>query len=109
MAEGGELVSKPLIRTVDRIHGVIKHMEDEYLRFAIDYPNDSSTIMHVPGTFECSDFKWGRLIFNRPANLFEGKGDILPKYSVDGNISLALCLETYAMENFRKKVYEVDG
>ncbi|CAL1414973.1 unnamed protein product [Linum trigynum] len=126
-AEAGELVSEPLIRTVDRIHGAIKQMDDEYLRSAIDYledPNDSSAIMQVPGTcrtpnlkiiswirlpFECADFGWGRPIFNRPANLFEGKGNILPKYSVDGNLSLALCLENYAMENFRKTFYEVDG
>ncbi|CAN1328618.1 Shikimate O-hydroxycinnamoyltransferase [Linum perenne] len=112
--------------TVDRIHDAIKKMDDEYLRSAIDYledPNDSSAIMQVPGTcrtpnlkiiswmrlpFECADFGWGKPIFNRPANLFEGKGNILPKYSVDGNLSLALCLETYAMDNFRKTFYDVN-
>ncbi|CAN1328617.1 Shikimate O-hydroxycinnamoyltransferase [Linum perenne] len=122
----GELLSEPLIRTVDRIHDAIKKMDDEYLRSAIDYledPNDSSAIMQVPGTcrtpnlkiiswmrlpFECADFGWGKPIFNRPANLFEGKGNILPKYSVDGNLSLALCLETYAMDNFRKTFYDVN-
>ncbi|CAN1166815.1 Shikimate O-hydroxycinnamoyltransferase [Linum perenne] len=126
IARSGELLSEPLIRTVDRIHDAIKKMDDEYLRSAIDYledPNDSSAIMQVPGTcrtpnlkiiswmrlpFECADFGWGKPIFNRPANLFEGKGNILPKYSVDGNLSLALCLETYAMDNFRKTFYDVN-
>ncbi|CAN1279398.1 Hexose carrier protein HEX6 [Linum perenne] len=64
------------------------------------------TAMRLP--FECADFGWGKPIFNRPANLFEGKGNILPKYSVDGNLSLALCLETYAMDNFRKTFYDVN-
>ncbi|CAN1328615.1 Shikimate O-hydroxycinnamoyltransferase, partial [Linum perenne] len=119
IARSGELLSEPLIRTVDRIHDAIKKMDDEYLRSAIDYLEDPN----VPGTcrtpnlkiiswmrlpFECADFGWGKPIFNRPANLFEGKGNILPKYSVDGNLSLALCLETYAMDNFRKTFYDVN-
>ncbi|CAL1405812.1 unnamed protein product [Linum trigynum] len=60
-------------------------------------------------SFACVDFRWGGMIFNRLANMFEGEGNILPKYSVDGNLSLTLCLETYVLENFKKTFYEVNG
>ncbi|CAL1358778.1 unnamed protein product [Linum trigynum] len=124
MVKAGELVSEPIARTVERIRRAINTMDDEYLRSAVDYledPNDPAGVMQVPGTcrspnlkiiswirlpFEYSDFGWGRPVSYRPANLFEGKGNLM--HGTDGSLSLVICLEEGAMVAFRKLVHDDD-
>ncbi|CAN1328587.1 Shikimate O-hydroxycinnamoyltransferase [Linum perenne] len=117
----GELISEPMARTVSRIHRAVEKMNDEYLRSAIDYlenPPDPSGVARVPGSckspnltiaswtripFHSADFGLGSPILTRAANLFEGKGNILPM-NEDGSISLVICLESDAMVAFQKLV-----
>ncbi|CAI0427571.1 unnamed protein product [Linum tenue] len=124
IATVGELVKEPMVRTLERIRQAINRMDDEYLRSAIDYledPDDPASVMQVPGTcqspnlkiiswirlpFEYGDFGWGKPLYCRPANLFEGKGNLLPR-NADGSLSLAICLEEDAMVAFQKLVHDV--
>ncbi|CAI0394632.1 unnamed protein product [Linum tenue] len=125
-AVAGELVSEPIVRTLERIRRAIDRMDDEYLRSAIDYledPIDPNGVMQVPETcrspnlkiiswirlpFEFTDFGWGRPTDYRPASLFEGKGNLLP-WNGDGSLSLAICLEADAMVSFQQLVHDVDS
>ncbi|CAL1358703.1 unnamed protein product [Linum trigynum] len=122
----GELVSEPIVRTLERIRRAVDRMDDEYLRSAIDYledPVDPNGVMQVPETcrspnlkiiswirlpFEFTDFGWGRPTDYRPASLFEGKGNLLP-WNGDGSLSLAICLEADAMVSFQQLVHDIDS
>ncbi|KAJ4845826.1 hypothetical protein Tsubulata_008235 [Turnera subulata] len=88
----GELVSEPLLHTVERLDRAIKRMDDSYLRSAIDRMEeigDLTPILRGPITCRCpnlavgswmrlpfyeADFGWGRPVLLRPANACEGKG-----------------------------------
>ncbi|CAN1809416.1 HCT [Linum perenne] len=124
VATVGELVSEPLARTAERIQEAIKKMDSEYLRSAIDYlekPADPAGVVRVPGAcsspnltivswtripFDGADFGMGSPFLVRSANLFEGKGNIMPM-GADGSMSLAICLEDDAMVTFKKLVHDV--
>ncbi|KAK6290298.1 hypothetical protein POUND7_001839, partial [Theobroma cacao] len=119
VALAGELLSKSFIDTVKRIHKILKEMDDEYLRSAIDYiekAHDVEAIRRGPQTMRCSnlvinswislpiheaDFRWGRPIFMRLANIaHEGIVYILPSPTKDGSLTLVTCLETSHIKLF---------
>ncbi|KAJ4844062.1 hypothetical protein Tsubulata_029254 [Turnera subulata] len=124
VALSGELVSEPLVETVDRIHRAIKQMDNEYLRSSIDCLEElgnPSIVMQGKETSRCPNFKinswlrlpfyaadfgWGEPVCMRPGNVFEGKGYLLPTPTNDGGLTLAICLEADHMDSFQKLLYD---
>ncbi|XVE80819.1 hypothetical protein DITRI_Ditri15bG0011200 [Diplodiscus trichospermus] len=125
IARAGDLQSEPFTDTTKRIHELLKQVDDEYLRSALDYIEnvpDLSTLVRGPHTFQCpnlaiiswmwlpiydADFGWGRPIWMRPANVVqEGKIFILPSPTRDGSLSLVTRLETSHMKPFKQFLYE---
>ncbi|XP_022722334.1 shikimate O-hydroxycinnamoyltransferase-like [Durio zibethinus] len=125
IARAGDLLSEPFTNTVKRIHELLKQVNDEYLRSAIDYIEkvpDLNTLVRGSHTFRCpnlsviswmwlpiydADFGWGRPIYMRPANVVqEGKLFVLPSPTSDGSLSLITRLETSHMKLFGKLLYE---
>ncbi|KAE8670726.1 Shikimate O-hydroxycinnamoyltransferase [Hibiscus syriacus] len=125
IAEAGDLGTESLAYTIERIHGRLKEIDDEYLRSAIDYiekVSDLNTLVRGSHTFRCpnlnvipwtrlpiydADFGWGRPIYMGPANVVqEGKIYVIPSPSNDGSLSLVTRLETSHMKLFEKLVYE---
>ncbi|XVF35580.1 hypothetical protein REPUB_Repub18cG0158200 [Reevesia pubescens] len=124
-ALSGHLQSEPFINTIERIHGALKRMDNEYLRSALDYLQklpDITAARRGPQTFQCpnlniinwmrlpihdANFGWGRPIYMGPANVVhEGKIYLLPSPTNDGSLSLVACLETSHMKLFQKHLYE---
>ncbi|XVE69596.1 hypothetical protein DITRI_Ditri10aG0003200 [Diplodiscus trichospermus] len=125
IARAGDLQSETFTDTTKRIHELLKKVDDEYLRSAIDYIEnvpDLSTLVRGPHTFRCpnlaiiswmwlpihdADFGWGRPIYMGPANVVqEGKIYILPSPTRDGSLSLVTRLETAHMKLFKQLLYE---
>ncbi|XVE71152.1 hypothetical protein DITRI_Ditri10aG0127600 [Diplodiscus trichospermus] len=125
IALSGNLQSEPFISTIEKIHGTLKRMDNEYLRSAVDYLEtlpDITAARRGPQTFQCpnlniinwmrlplydADFGWGRPIHMGPANVVhEGKIYLLPSPTDDGSLSLVACLESSCMKLFRKHLYE---
>ncbi|XVE71162.1 hypothetical protein DITRI_Ditri10aG0128300 [Diplodiscus trichospermus] len=121
----GNLQSEPFINTIEKIHGKLKRMDDEYLRSALDYLeelSDISVVRRGPQHFQCpnlsinnwmrfplynANFGWGRPIYMGLANVApEGKMCLLPSPTDDGSLSLIACLQTSHMKLFRKHLYE---
>ncbi|OMO90846.1 Transferase [Corchorus olitorius] len=124
-ALSGNLQSEPFMKTMERIHGALKRMDDEYLRSALDYLEklpDITNFRRGAHTFQCpnvniinwtrlplygADFGCGRPIYVGPANVVhEGKIYLLPSPDSDGSLSLIACLDASHMENFQKHLYQ---
>ncbi|KAE8700433.1 Shikimate O-hydroxycinnamoyltransferase [Hibiscus syriacus] len=125
IALSGDLQSEPFIHTLERVHGTLRRMDNEYLRSAIDYLEtlpDLTTARRGPETFRCpnlniinwvrlgiydADFGWGGPIHMGPANVVhEGKIYLLPSATDDGSLSVVACLETSHMKLFEKYLYQ---
>ncbi|TYG66202.1 hypothetical protein ES288_D06G249000v1 [Gossypium darwinii] len=119
------LQSEPFVNTLERVHGTLQRMNNEYLRSALDYLEtlpDITVARRTPDTYHCpnlsinkwtrlslydADFGWGRPIYMGPANIVhEGKIYILPSPTNDGSLSLVACLQTAHMKLFEKHLYE---
>ncbi|EOY29511.1 Hydroxycinnamoyl-CoA shikimate/quinate hydroxycinnamoyl transferase, putative [Theobroma cacao] len=103
--------------TAKRIQTILKRMDDEYLRSAIDHmetvPNVRAPVLGARG-FQCpnlcinswvrlpiyeADFGWGCPIWLGPAKgSQDGKTYVLPSPVKDGSLSLATCLDTAHMK-----------
>ncbi|GMI92501.1 hydroxycinnamoyl-CoA shikimate/quinate hydroxycinnamoyl transferase [Hibiscus trionum] len=125
IALSGDLQSEPFIDTLERVHGALQRMDNEYIRSALDYLEtlpDLTPVRRGPDTFQCpnlnivnwmrlplydADFGWGRPIHMGPANVvLEGKIYLLPTATDDGSLSVVACLETSHMKLFEKHLYE---
>ncbi|KAK8496112.1 hypothetical protein V6N12_046679 [Hibiscus sabdariffa] len=99
----GNLQSEPFEDTVERVHGALQRMDDEYLRSALDYLEalpDITVARREAETFQCpnlnfnnwmrlpmhdADFGWGCPIYAGPANIIhEGKMYLLRTPTHDG-------------------------
>ncbi|KAJ6355292.1 hypothetical protein OIU77_005806 [Salix suchowensis] len=125
MGLSGEIQSKPLVRTMERIRGGLRRMDDEYLRSALDYIGaqpDLNALKRGPHTYASpnlnivswirlpvhdADFGWGRPLFMGPARVFcEGNAYLLRSPVHDGSLSLFICLEMEHMPVFEKCLYD---
>lgn len=125
MGLSGEIQSKPLVRTMERIRGGLRRMDDEYLRSALDYIGaqpDLTALKRGPHTYASpnlnivswirlpvhdADFGWGRPLFMGPARVFcEGNAYLLRSPVHDGSLSLFICLEMEHMPVFEKCLYD---
>ncbi|KAJ9141176.1 hypothetical protein P3X46_031745 [Hevea brasiliensis] len=127
-ALAGELISEPLVKTVKRIHEAIKRVDDEYIRSAIDnleeqmiWDNPPSVMKDPQSTcrspslkivswlsmpfYDAADFGWGRPVYMRATNPWEGKGHIVSSPNKDGSLLLLICLETHHIPSFEKLFY----
>ncbi|KFK27325.1 hypothetical protein AALP_AA8G368300 [Arabis alpina] len=118
---------EPFSTTVERVHGEIKKMDNEYLRSAVDYlerhpdldqlvPGEGNPIFSCaanlcivrlikPTTFEL-DFGWGRPFYERAAHLNEGKGFIDRSLNEEGSFLVFMCLKKTQLGRFQKLFYE---
>lgn len=124
VALSGDMISKPLIFTVKKIHEAIKQMDDKYLRSALAYleHNDPTTIKHGAQTYRSpgfklnswmrlpiydADFGWGRPIsMTRTKINYEGKAYFVPSPANDGSASVVISLEPHQMEFFKDCFYD---
>ncbi|XVE71163.1 hypothetical protein DITRI_Ditri10aG0128400 [Diplodiscus trichospermus] len=126
IATHGEIQSESFSDTAKRIQNILKRMDDEYLRSAIDYmekvPNVRAPVRGARG-FQCpnfsinswiwlpiyeADFGWGRPIWFRPAKVSQdGKTYIVPSPVKDGSLSVVSCLDTAHMKKFGQLLYEI--
>ncbi|KAK5830196.1 hypothetical protein PVK06_013990 [Gossypium arboreum] len=125
IALSGNLQSESFVNTLERVHGTLRRMDNEYLRSALDYLEtlpDITAARRAPDTFQCpnlniinwirlsihdADFGWGRPIYMGPANIVhEGKIYLLPSPTDDGSLSLVACLQTAHIKLFEKHLYE---
>ncbi|XWS72648.1 hypothetical protein CRYUN_Cryun02cG0058300 [Craigia yunnanensis] len=110
IASHGDLQSESFSDTAKRIQNILKRIDDEYLRSAIDYmekvPNVKAPVRGARG-FQCpnlsinswmwlpiyeADFGWGRPNWLRPAKVSQdGKTYILPSSVKDGSLSVVTC------------------
>ncbi|KAF5749498.1 shikimate O-hydroxycinnamoyltransferase-like [Tripterygium wilfordii] len=119
----GEVQSEPLIQTVERVHKVIKRMDDDYMRSIIDYLEVQPHLNLVRPThaFKCpnlhvvswaglplhdADFGWGRPIYMGLASIYiQGAAYILPSPVNDGSLMLLIGLEGGRIKLFEKYFY----
>ncbi|XP_065850770.1 shikimate O-hydroxycinnamoyltransferase-like [Euphorbia lathyris] len=125
LSSSGEIESRPLVETMEKIHKSLRKMDDGYLRSALDYlkkQSDLTVLMRGANTFKCpnlnivswvrlpihdADFGWGRPVYMGPAKVvFEGMAYIMPSANNDKNLSLIICLHTNHMESFHKFFYD---
>ncbi|WCJ30120.1 HXXXD-type acyl-transferase family protein [Euphorbia peplus] len=125
LSTSGEVQSRPLVQTMEKIHKALRKMDDGYLRSALDYLKlqpDLTVLQRGANTFKCpnlnivswirlpvhdADFGWGRPIYMGPAKVvFEGMAYIMPSPNNDRNLSLIICLHTNHMESFHKFFYD---
>lgn len=113
--------------TVERVHGEIRKMDNEYLRSAIDYLERHPDLDQlVPGEgnpiFSCAanfcvvslikqtaselDFGWGSPFYERASHLNEGKGFVDKSLDEEGNFLVFMCLKKTHLGKFRKLFYE---
>ncbi|KAF9617315.1 hypothetical protein IFM89_035296 [Coptis chinensis] len=123
-ATSGDLVSKPLIYAVQKVHETLVRADDKYLRSAIDYlelQSDLSGLVRGPHTFgnpnlgftswcrmqlHDADFGWGRPFYVGPGSIMhEGLAYLLPSPSDDGNLSLTISLQSDTIVAFKKYFY----
>lgn len=121
----GDILSKPLVHTVERIHEAVKRMDDAYLRSALDFlevQSDLTLFKRGAQTFKCpnlnivswirlptydADFGWGRPMFMGPASVaFEGMAYIMRTSDNDGSLAIIICLEAPHMQLFQKYLYD---
>ncbi|KAJ0089785.1 hypothetical protein Patl1_14592 [Pistacia atlantica] len=125
IALAGDIESKPLIYTVKIIYEALKRRDDEYLRSGLAYlgqhdPDLTAVKQGVP-TCKCpnlkiaswakmpmydSDFGWGSPIYMGRASVPSvGESYVLSSPYNERSLSLIICLETHAMELFKKLFY----
>ncbi|KAJ4837926.1 hypothetical protein Tsubulata_022516 [Turnera subulata] len=119
IALAGDLVSEPLLHTVERLDSFLRSSIDRMEEisnltpFLVRGPNTAqycpnltiASWMRLP--FYEADFGWGRPLLLRPANAREGKGYLYSSPAIDGIFSLAICLEAQHLTSFEKLFYEV--
>ncbi|KAF5193028.1 Shikimate o-hydroxycinnamoyltransferase [Thalictrum thalictroides] len=122
----GDIVSKPLVHAVRKVHDALGWADDKYLRSALDYLEiqpDISSLVRGPHTFGCpnlgitswcrmplhdADFGWGKPVYMGPASIMhEGLAYILPSPSNDGNLSLTISLQSNYLVPFKQYLYEL--
>uniref|UniRef100_A0A1J3K3K9 Shikimate O-hydroxycinnamoyltransferase n=1 Tax=Noccaea caerulescens TaxID=107243 RepID=A0A1J3K3K9_NOCCA len=113
--------------TVERVHGEIRKMDDDYLRSAVDYlerhpdldqlvPDEGNPIFSCAANF-CIvglpaqtvyefDFGWGRPFFKRASHFNEGKGFVGRSLDEEGSFVVSMCLKKTQLGKFRKLFYE---
>ncbi|KAF9617311.1 hypothetical protein IFM89_035292 [Coptis chinensis] len=126
MATAGEILSKPFIDIVRKIHEHLVMVDDEYIRSAIDYsamqpsvfdliygansvncPNIAITSWYQMPIHE-AEFGLGRPIYMGPgAILCEGLAYILPSPVEDGSRLLAIALQPEHMALFKDYIYDI--
>ncbi|OMO70062.1 Transferase [Corchorus olitorius] len=123
--KAGDLESEPIFDTVKRIDKVLKGVNNEYMRSAIDYienVDDINTVVRGSDTTKFpsltinswvrlplheSDFGWGRPVYARPASVgTEGKVFILANSTNDGSLSLVIRLQASHMKVFEELLYQ---
>lgn len=124
----GDLLREPFSTTVERVHGEIRKMDNEYLRSAIDCLERHPDLDQlVPGEgnpiFSCAanfcivslrkdtsayelDFGWGKPFFKRTSHLNEGKGFVGMSLDEEGSFIVFMCLKKTQLSKFRKLFYE---
>ncbi|PIA29952.1 hypothetical protein AQUCO_05800200v1 [Aquilegia coerulea] len=123
MATAGELVSKPLIDIVRKMHDVLVRADDEYLKSALDFLEIQPDLLRVLPPLRCpdmafttwcsmpiyeADFGWGRPTFVGLGNiLVEGLAYLLPSPIIDGSRLLVISLKPDHMVLFKKYVYDI--
>ncbi|OMO90845.1 Transferase [Corchorus olitorius] len=124
-ALSGDLQSEPFVKTVERIHGALKRMDDEYLRSALDYLEklpDITIFRRGAQTFQCpnvyinnwmrlplhgANFGWDQPIYTGLANVaHEGKIFLQSSPESDGSLTLIAFLDAFHTENFQKYLYQ---
>ncbi|KAB2080196.1 hypothetical protein ES319_A05G054500v1 [Gossypium barbadense] len=94
IALSGNLQSESFVNTLERVHGTLRRMDNEYPRSALDYLetlSDITAARRAPDTFQCPNLNiinWIRL----PTD--------------DGSLSLVACLQTAHIKLFEKHLYE---
>lgn len=126
IASHGDVDSEPFSDTAKRIQNILKRMDDEYLRSAIDYmekvPNVKAPVRGARGfqfpnlsinswmwlpVYE-ADFGWGSPMWMGPAKVSQdGKTYVLPSPVKDGSLCVVTCLDTSHMEKFGQLLYEI--
>ncbi|KAK8649983.1 hypothetical protein V6N13_139634 [Hibiscus sabdariffa] len=126
IAKHGAIQSETFSDTAKRIKDILKRMDDEYLRSAIDHmekvPNVKAPVRGAKG-FQCpnlsinswmwlpvyeADFGWGRPIWLGPARVSQdGKTYVLPSPVKDGSLSLVTCLDVSHMKKFGQLLYDL--
>ncbi|KAF9616800.1 hypothetical protein IFM89_032621 [Coptis chinensis] len=124
----GEITSKPIEHVANLIRQAISRLDDKYLRSSLDFletqEDDLGTLGRGSGTFPSTDlsvvswtrlplydadFGWGRPSFVGPATFFYGGlAYIMPSPSKEGDILIALSLETEHMSSFSKLFYQFE-
>ncbi|KAL5842118.1 hypothetical protein ACOSQ3_012721 [Xanthoceras sorbifolium] len=129
----GNLRSEPLMDTAERVHKAVKRMDDEHLRSAIDYVEETLTQQQPVGSLSLvrgrhtyknpnlnvnkwsrfpvqdADFGWGSPIFMGLARVsLEGIMFLLPNTANDGSSWLSVCLETRHLQLFKEFLYDFD-
>ncbi|CAH8386367.1 unnamed protein product [Eruca vesicaria subsp. sativa] len=123
----GDLLRERFSTTVERVHGEIRKMDNEYLRSAIDFLERHPDLDQlVPGEenpiFSCAanfcivslpkdtayelDFGWGKPFFKRTSHLNEGKGLVGMSLDEEGSFMVFMCLKKTQLGKFRKLFYE---
>ncbi|GJW07593.1 chloramphenicol acetyltransferase-like domain-containing protein [Tanacetum coccineum] len=122
----GELQSNPTLYASNKIHDAIAHINNDYLKSAIDYlelqPDKSTMIRRFE--FEYSnivinswsrlrineaDFGWGQPIFMGPAYLpLSGACLLLPASSInEGSLSVIVSLQAQHLKLFTKFLFDI--
>ncbi|XVF48386.1 hypothetical protein PTKIN_Ptkin03bG0186300 [Pterospermum kingtungense] len=126
IASHDDIESESFSDTAKRIQNILKRMDDDYLRSAIDYmeknPNVKAPVRGARG-FQCpnlsinswmwlpvyeADFGWGRPAWMGPARVSQdGKTYVLPSPVNDGSLCVVTCLDTSHMKKFGQLLYEI--
>ncbi|WCJ39038.1 HXXXD-type acyl-transferase family protein [Euphorbia peplus] len=118
LSSAGEIESKPLQHTVDKIHEALNKMNDGYLRSTLDYLKkqpDIEVLRRGADTYKCpnlsmvswlklpiydADFGWGRPIYMARAKAsYEGMCYIIPSPNKN-TLLLFICLKAHHMDSF---------
>ncbi|XP_010452842.1 PREDICTED: shikimate O-hydroxycinnamoyltransferase-like [Camelina sativa] len=123
----GDFRRERFSRTVERVHGEIRKMDNTYLRSAIDYLERHHYLDHlVPGEgnpiFSCAanfcivsltkqmaselDFGWGRAFYERVSHMNEGKGFVIKSTDEEGSLIVTMCLKKTQLGKFQKLFYD---
>ncbi|KAH7569239.1 hypothetical protein JRO89_XS06G0128400 [Xanthoceras sorbifolium] len=129
----GNLRSESLMDTAERVHKAMKRMDDEYLRSAIDYVEETLTQQQPAGLaslvigrntykspnlgvnkwsrFPVQDANsgWGSPYFMGLARAsLKGMMLLLPNTTNDGSSWLSVCLKTCHLQLFKEFLYDFD-
>ncbi|PIA35248.1 hypothetical protein AQUCO_03600131v1 [Aquilegia coerulea] len=128
ITKAGEITSNTIEHTANKIRQAISRLDNEYLRSSLDFleiqEDDLATLGRGSGTFPSTDlsivswtrlpfyeadFGWGKASFIGPATFFYcGLVYIMSSPSTEGDILIALSLETKHLPHFKKLFYEFE-